>query len=116
MRILNVEDEVFKHRKIMNVIERTGRHEVVWAKNYEQAMEELKQPFDLIITDMNYPLEKGGDCAPDAGEKLLDEVTGTPIIVCSSVNYKYPKAYGCVWYSDIGDWETELGELIRNVG
>jgi PleD family two-component response regulator len=113
MKILHIEDEAFKHRKIVSAIERCGRHEISWAKNYEQAMEMLAEPYDLIITDMNYPLTEGAECDPAAGEKLLDAVSDTPVIVCSSINYKYPKAYGCIWYSDISDWETALGKLIN---
>jgi CheY-like chemotaxis protein len=116
MRILNVEDEVFKHRKIENVIEGCGRHEVAWAKNYEQAIEMLEEPYDLVITDMNYPMARGEKDAPDAGEKLLEALAGkVPVIVCSSVNYKYPVAYGCVWYSDINDWEAELRKFLVNM-
>ena len=30
-------------------------------------------------------------------------------------NMKLPGVYGCIWYSEISDWEEELCDLVREM-
>ena len=93
--------------------------------NVEEGLELLIQekeagnPFDLIITDMHYPMRKGEEGDFDAGEKLLgilkERGIDTKVIICSSLNIKIREAYGCIWYSRISDWEMELLELMNQL-
>ena len=78
MRILNFEDDVYKANDIKKVLnDRCGVTDVTQVDNVEEGLELLIQekeagnPFDLIITDMHYPMRKGEEGDFDAGEKLL---------------------------------------------
>lgn len=65
MRILNFEDDVYKANDIKKVLnDRCGVTDVTQVDNVEEGLELLIQekkagnPFDLIITDMHYPMRK----------------------------------------------------------
>ena len=66
MRVLNIEDDVAKHNNICKVLKRNGFIRIDWAKNLEDGMELIKSsidssdPYMLVVTDMYYPLVKGG--------------------------------------------------------
>ena len=74
---------------------------VTQVDNVEEGLELLIQekeagnPFDLIITDMHYPMRKGEEGDFDAGEKLLgilkERGIDTKVIICSSLNIKIVK-------------------------
>ena len=49
------------------------------------------------------------------GQILQERGNQTNIIVCSSRNMKLPGVYGCIWYSEISDWEEELCDLVREM-
>ncbi|WP_374043639.1 hypothetical protein [uncultured Bacteroides sp.] len=93
--------------------------------NVEDGLQMLKNaedtgdPFDLIITDMHYPMKQGAVSDTEAGEKLVqllqEQGKQTKVIVCSSRNMKLPGVYGCIWYSEISDWEEELCDLVREM-
>ena len=71
------------------------------------------------ITDMHFPMRSGAISDTEAGEKLVqilqEQGNQTKIIVCSSRNMKLPGVYGCIWYSEISDWEEELCDLVREM-
>lgn len=126
MRILNLEDNVFKHHDICKAIERGSFANLKidcvgnladGISKIEEAIDQEK-PYDLIITDMWYP-EKPGGSDNDSGEVLIKEVKekgwDIPIILCSSVNYRFPGIFGSVHYSENEDWETELVKLIKKL-
>ena len=66
MKVLNIEDDAFKHNDICKVLTSCGVNTVYWEKNYEDGCKAIKnaedagKPYDLIITDMYYPREAGG--------------------------------------------------------
>jgi hypothetical protein len=37
------------------------------------------------------------------------------VIVCSSVKYRIPEAYGCIRYSTLSEWEQELREFVQRL-
>lgn len=65
MRILNFEDDVYKANDIKKALnDRCGVTDVTQVDNVEEGLELLIQekeagnPFDLIITDMHYPMRR----------------------------------------------------------
>jgi hypothetical protein len=38
-----------------------------------------------------------------------------PVILCSSVNLKYPEIYGCVYYSRERNWEADMQKLVNSL-
>jgi CheY-like chemotaxis protein len=116
MRVLNLEDNALKHTKIERVVRSCGVTDLAWARNFEDGMEMLDESVDLIITDMQFPMQRGAEDNPEAGERVIEEVRkrglSTRVIVCSSVKYRIPEADGCVWYSDLSEWQQELKKLI----
>lgn len=79
MRVLNIEDDVAKHNNIRKVLERYSFTQIDWAKNLEDGMELIKSsidrsdPYMLVVTDMYYPLVKGGK-EEQAGEILINRI------------------------------------------
>lgn len=124
MLILNVEDDAFKHNDICKVLNGCGRMEIEWVMDLETGLNALSKSmesdkkYDLIITDMYYPLTPSGR-EDEAGEIFIRKAnemgSKTPIILCSSLSYVIPGIYGTLHYSDRTDWEGELREMIRNL-
>lgn len=120
MKILNIEDNVFKHSAICRTLKKIGITEVVWKQNLLEATDELTDnpSYDLVITDMWYPEYPGG---PDAksGELFIEKVKENEwqckVILCSSVDYAWPEIYGSIHYSEDSDWENRLLDLIRKM-
>lgn len=125
MKILHFEDDVYKHYDIAKAVEAAGSHEVIWVRNVEDGFARIREaeregnPFQVIITDMHFPLSDGGEDSIRAGEEVLDglEKRGLtiPVIICSSMNIRPSRAYGSVWYSKISDWDEELAAMIREL-
>lgn len=124
--VLNLEDNMFKHHKICDVLKSSGfgRVEIDNARNLEAGLEMIQsgfdngRPYDLIVTDMWYPERMGsGDAA--SGEVFINRAKENgwdiPIILCSSVNYLYPGILGSLHYSENEDWEGELIRLVRKI-
>lgn len=121
-KILLLEDNIFKAADITRVLEQYGIKELHKVKNQEEGKERLleaineQKPYDLIITDMNYPLESGAETDPEAGFKLLlwlkVKRIVTPVIICSGYQYREPSVLGCIRYQKNGDLYTEFKELL----
>lgn len=126
MYILNLEDNMYKHHDICKVL-RGGRFGVVNienVRNLEDGVERIEEqiesghPYDCIITDMWYPERPGGGDAP-SGEELIqmakEKDWKIPIILCSSMNYRYPEIYGSVHYAKDEEWERDLLNLVKGL-
>ena len=110
MKVLNFEDSVYKANAIRKVLNQCGVAKIELVSNVEDGLQMLKNaedagaPFDLIITDMHYPMKQGAVSDTEAGEKLVqllqEQGKQTKVIVCSSRNMKLPGVYGCIWYSE----------------
>lgn len=124
MKVLNIEDDAFKHNDICKVLTSCGENTVYWEKNYEDGWKAIKnaedaeKPYDLIITDMYYPREAGGR-EEASGEliiqKVIDQELKVPVILCSSVNLRFSEIFGCVYYNRIRNWEDDLKLLINKL-
>lgn len=64
MKVLNFEDSVYKANAIRKVLNQCGVAKVELVSNVEDGLQMLKNaedtgdPFDLIITDMHYPMKQ----------------------------------------------------------
>lgn len=113
MKIMHFEDSIDKHLELFRVLRRIGIQSGIWVNNLNHGIREIEAvikdgvPFDIAITDMNYPIKSGEAADGRAGAKLIQTLTekniDLPVIVCSTGNYRVPKMYGSVWYSDLSD-------------
>ena len=125
LKILHLEDNAMKQTAIARVLHDVCEAEIDWVTDVASGMkkiEEIKEQgdmYDLVITDMQYPLKKGTGIDEDAGEvfigQMKDQNVEIPIIVCSSMRLRMREAYGCVWYHERNDWEMELRGMVRNL-
>ena len=128
LKVLIIDDNVFKANDIRKALEFCGVRNVTNVWDQESAWEEIERadqlgrPFGLVVTDMHYPVKKGEDADWRAGEIFLEEVQrrgmSLPVIVCSSMNLNLPLAYGCVWYSSLNenmefDFQALLNTMFR---
>ena len=126
MKIIHLEDSVDKHMEVCRELQKMGITGVEWAANVGEGLEKIEAaiqkgaPFDLAISDMHYPLRRGGIADWEAGEYFLKALAerniNLPVIICSTRNYRIPGAYGSVWFSDLSDWEMDLRSLINGLG
>lgn len=125
MRILCFEDDIYKFLDIKKAVGMAGAHELELVGSVEEGLCALRQAsmdkrgFQLIISDMHYPVHTGAEGDFRAGEILLEELSKRslklPVIICSSMNLRIPGTLGCVWYSAISDWDMELAELVKQM-
>lgn len=77
MKVLNFEYSVYKANAIRKVLNQCGVAKIELVSNVEDGLQMLKNaedtgdPFDLIITDMHYPMKQGAVSDTEAGEKLV---------------------------------------------
>ncbi len=120
-----VDDDVFKGADIRKALEFNGVRDIITVRNQEMLWEQIyhgEDKIDLIVTDMQYPLEAGEAVDEEAGFKLIErmekEKIHIPVIACSSLNYSIPDILGNVWYSNLNDidlnFKEVLGKLEKN--
>lgn len=114
-----VDDDVFKGNDIRKALEFCGIRKITTVRNQEDLWEQIYhggEKIDLIVTDMQYPLEAGKAVDEEAGFKLIErmkkENTGIPVIVCSSLNYRIPGILGNVWYNRLNDLDSGFREVL----
>jgi len=125
LKIIHLEDSITKAMDIAKEVHKNVDCTIDLVSNMSKGIElieeanELGKPYDIAITDMHYPLSPGVKADWEAGDFFIDVVSerypNLPVIVCSTHNMKNPKAYGCVWFNEINDWENEIVELIKKV-
>lgn len=126
MYVLNLEDNAFKQSAIEAAVKGAGPKDlrIDCVDNLEDGLKMIREhkesgdPYDLIITDMWYPEYSCGSDSK-SGEKLIETVKNNgwniPVILCSSQNYKYPGILGSVHYTENGDWEYEMAQLVKQL-
>lgn len=114
-----VDDDVFKGADIRKALELNGIRNIRTVRNQEKLWEQIyhgADKIDLIVTDMQYPLEAGAAVDEEAGLKLIErmekENINIPVIVCSSLNYNIPGILGSVWYSELNDLDANFKEVL----
>lgn len=124
MKVLYIEDDIFKQHDICKALSTCGVNDVDWCDNISEGWQKVmssmegEKQYDLIITDMYYPVEPGG-VEVRAGDVLIDRVINNkitiPVILCSSANLNYSNIYGCVYYNEMRNWEADLQMLVRKL-
>ncbi len=122
MKVLNFEDNIFKHMDIVKALNNIGITDIVHVDNAVEGLNIINkypQPskaFNLIITDMWFPWNKGGS-ERKSGDMVIMELKNmgiyTPIIICSTGGFSNEYALGSVLYSANVPWEEELYGLIN---
>ena len=114
-----VDDDVIKGFDIRKALEFNGIRNIETVRNQEKLWEQIyrgEEKIDLIVTDMQYPLEAGGSIDEEAGFKLIErmekEKIDIPIIVCSSFNYSIPNILGSVWYNKLSDLDSNFRKVL----
>ncbi len=126
LRVVVVDDDVFKARHISDALAVHGIRHIKRVRSQDRLWEEIygrartEEAVGLIVTDMRYPLEAHGVSDAEAGFRLIErmrrEGIGIPVILCSSGNYQVPEILGCVWYNALNDWEKEFKEALGRLG
>ncbi len=119
MKVLIIDDSSIKAIEIKRALERNQFTEFVIVDNQADALKLLsKNSFDLIVSDMHYPLSKGVEADTEAGFKLIqalnDNNIATPVIICSSLNWNIPDIFGVVWYNKNRDLYWDFREILTD--
>lgn len=119
IKVLLVEDNVFKAIEIRKALEGNGIRNIMTVGSQEELWEQMDEgedTIDLIVTDMQYPLEAGDAVDKEAGWKLIErmkeEKIDIPVIVCSSLRYRIPDILGSVWYSERNDLKDDFRNVL----
>lgn len=125
LKTLYFEDDPDKYWEVSNVLERAGI-KADWVTDLQDGLQKWEaetaagEPYELVLTDMQFPLTPGGAVCSDAGDQVIarlrEKKDFVPVIVCSSVQYRVPEAYGCVWYSKLQMWQSDLLRLVQSIG
>ena len=125
MRVLNVEDDPIKHHEIKEALKRLGITDVTLSEYEFDAMVcvtesiENDNPYDLIISDMQFPLFDNGPKDDNAGMTFLAELKENnidiPVVICSSFNLRLPDVLGCIHYSRNTDLWEEFRRLLQKL-
>lgn len=124
MKILIVEDTILKYSDIKRTLDDLYHPKIDHAQALEPAKEMYldaleSEPYDLVITDVHFPIKEYGAEDPDAGFQMIDFIKEKrpeqPIIVCSSVRYSVQDVLGVVLYSDKTDLRFEFKKLVDKI-
>lgn len=119
--ILLIEDNIYKAIDIERALESCGIKNITRVGFLEEALEKIEEcelavTFDLIVTDMRYPLHRGGDEDCEAGFKLIEYLKEKrltiPVVICSTSNYESVEGiFGTVWYSELNDIKRDFKKI-----
>lgn len=120
-KVLNIEDLPSKHVAVRRALERCGVPYIDHAETAVDGLDMIEaaiaegKPYDLIVTDMYFPMTKGG-MEVQAGMYVIEELEArgidVPIIVCSSARMVIPEIVGCIHYSMRNDLDADMREMI----
>ena len=123
-RVLNFEDLPTKHVAVRRALERCGVPYIDHADNAVEGLDMIEaaiaagKPYDVIVSDMYFPISKGGMEA-QSGMYVIEELEArgikTPVIVCSSARMVIPEIVGCIHYSSRNDLDADMREMIEIV-
>ena len=120
-----VDDDGIKRAAIRRALGSNGVQNIMSVGNQEELWEQIyhgKDKIDLIVTDMEYPLEAGKAPDTEAGVKLIErmkkEKIDIPVIVCSSGDYRdnIPDTLGIIWYNERNDLAFDFKEVLGKLG
>lgn len=120
-KVLNIEDYPVKHVDVRRALEYCGVPYIDHAGTAVDGLDMIEaaiaegKPYDLIVSDMYFPMSKGG-MEVKAGEYVIDELKArgikVPVIVCSSARMVIPEIVGCIHYNPKNDLNADMREMI----
>ncbi len=120
-KVLNIEDLATKHVAIRRALEKCGVPFVDHADNAVDGLDMVEaaiaegKPYDLVVSDMYFPMSKGG-MEVQAGMYVIEELQArgihVPVIVCSSARMVIPEIVGCIHYSSRNDLDADMREMV----
>ena len=123
-KVLNIEDYPSKHAAVRRALERCGVPYIDHADNANDGLDMIEaaiaegKPYHLIVSDMYFPISKGGMEA-QAGMYVIEELNArgidVPIVVCSSARMVIPEIVGCIHYSLRNDLDADMREMVEIV-
>lgn len=123
-KVLNFEDLPSKHVAVRRALERCGVPNIDHADNAVEGLDMIEaaiaegKPYDLIVSDMYFPVSKGG-MEVQAGMYVIEELQArgidVPVIVCSSARMVIPEIVGCIHYSSRNDLDADMREMIEMI-
>lgn len=121
LNVLVVDDNVLKSINIKRALEFNGISKVTLVGNQEAVWNLIDggNHYDLIVTDMHYPLQKGAVADHKAGviliEKMKEKGIDIPVIICSTRNFTSPDILGTVWYNELRDIDFEFKNVLERL-
>ena len=123
-RVINIEDNVYKHMAIKRALNYCGIMDVDDATNGDDGIVKIEaaiaegNPYDLLITDMHFPIH--GEENVKAGELVMEELRNRsidiPVVVCSSQPYRIPGAAHNIFYNERSrDINWDIKEMLDNL-
>lgn len=123
-KVLNFEDVPSKHVAVRRALERCGVPYIDHAENAVDGLDMIEaaiaegKPYDLVVSDMYFPIAKGG-MEVQSGMYVIEELQARgidiPVIVCSSARMVIPEIVGCIHYSSRNDLDADMRELIEKI-
>ncbi len=123
-KVLNIEDLPSKHVAVRRALERCGIPYIDHVDNAVDGLDMVEaaiaegKPYDLVVSDMYFPMSKGG-MEVQAGMYVIEELQArgidVPVIVCSSARMVIPEIVGCIHYSSRNDLDADMREMIEQI-
>lgn len=120
-KVLNIEDFPSKHVDVRRALERCGVPYIDHAETAVDGLDMIEaaiaegKPYDLIVSDMYFPMTRGG-MEVQAGMYVIEELQArgidVPVIVCSSARMVIPEIVGCIHYSPRNDLDADMREMV----
>lgn len=120
--VLLIEDNVYKAIDIERALESCGVKNITRVGYLEDAIEKMEETdsFNLIVTDMRYPLHRGERKNVEAGFKMIEYLKNRkieiPIVICSTSNYEtVTDVFGSVWYNELNDIKRDFRKIFAKL-
>ena len=120
-KVLNIEDFPSKHVDVRRALERCGVPYIDHAETAVDGLDMIEaaiaegKPYDLIVSDMYFPMTRGG-MEVQAGMYVIEELQArgidVPVIVCSSARMVITEIVGCIHYSLRNDLDADMREMV----
>lgn len=120
MKVLHVEDNVYKHSDIVKQLKEMKITDVTWVQSYEDGVSALESDaYDLMITDMSFPIRNGEREDADAGDMMIEYALKNhpdlPVILITSFRMRKDGILGVVHYDPDELWENQFRDLVKKV-
>ena len=127
VNVLVVDDNMFKLNDVKEALRTNGiqKENIKTARNLEEVwkmldlIESQGKTVDLLVTDMNYPLQAGERSNGEAGFILIEQLKkknmDIPVIICSTRNFSETSVLGTVWYSELRNLDVEFRRVLKKL-